>query len=269
MLSRGTAVLCIDAEGATWVDFASGDSAQPDRPPGLGSFGDVAGGAGIEAPDGVTFVVGGTRDVSRGATAAVLRVDASGSLAAFALSAPRAGAAAAWIDGVGLVVAGGSEDGPGAEALLEGATAFSEVPLPPDPIAGAALVVTGGDDVLLVGGTTPAGDPAPGRLFDPRCASSCTTQEVAELALAAPSSRASAYATAEGRAVVVIETMGSVEETLAFEVDVAGRSSTQLLLREPRRGASAVPAPNATLALVGGEHLDGTPARTVETLWVE
>jgi hypothetical protein len=52
-------------------------------------------------------------------------------------------------------------------------------------------------------------------------------------------------------------------------VDVAAEEVTSLPLREPRRGASVLPAPNGTLALIGGETLDGAAAHSIELFFPE
>jgi hypothetical protein len=52
-------------------------------------------------------------------------------------------------------------------------------------------------------------------------------------------------------------------------IDYLNPAVTEMPLREPRRGATAVPAPNGTLALMGGVHLDGTPALSVEMFFPE
>jgi hypothetical protein len=41
---------------------------------------------------------------------------------------------------------------------------------------------------------------------------------------------------------------------------------SEIALRDRRRGAVVAPAPNGTLAVIGGEKLDGTPALTIESL---
>jgi hypothetical protein len=51
-----------------------------------------------------------------------------------------------------------------------------------------------------------------------------------------------------------------------FVVDLGG-VTTELPLREPRRGAVPLPTPLGTLALLGGEHADGTPATAAEFLF--
>ncbi len=53
-----------------------------------------------------------------------------------------------------------------------------------------------------------------------------------------------------------------------FVVDLSNAAdaitSTEAPLREPRRGATPIVGPNDTVALVGGEHADGTPATSIE-----
>ena len=254
LVSLSDAVLVIDAAGATWVDLVGSNTYDPPLPTGLASFGDVAGG---------TPVVGGTRagEPTRG----VLQVASDGTLTALELVQARAGAAAAWIEGVGLVVAGGSAEGPGVEVLATAGTAFAARNFPPDPVIGAAAVTDGGAGFHLVGGAL-GGLPAPTRYVNPSCGNPCAAQEIAGAAIPAALAGSQAYLLEGTRLIVVGNDLDGDRLTRTYLVDVAGVAE-ELLLKEPRRGAVPMPTPLGTLAILGGELVDGTAAYTVESYW--
>ena len=249
--------------GATWVDLVGSNTYDPPLPTGLASFGDVAGGTPVPASDGRTFVVGGTRagEPTRG----VLQVASDGTLTALELVQARAGAAAAWIEGVGLVVAGGSAEGPGVEVLATAGTAFAARNFPPDPVIGAAAVTDGGAGFHLVGGAL-GGLPAPTRYVNPSCGNPCAAQEIAGAAIPAALAGSQAYLLEGTRLIVVGNDLDGDRLTRTYLVDVAGVAE-ELLLKEPRRGAVPMPTPLGTLAILGGELVDGTAAFTVESYW--
>lgn len=263
LVTLGEVLLLIDDRGATWVDVAGDEVAEVALPAGLSSFAEVAGGRTLEAGDGRTFVVGATRAAP--ATAAVLAIGADRSLTVVRLGQERAGAAAVWVNGLGLVVAGGSAKGAGVEVLGDGATSFSPRPFPPDPVEGAAAVVTGLGEIALLGGVL-AGAPAPTRRLAPTCSTSCAAAEVAGAALPAKLRDVVAFALPGpgGRMLAIGSEDGDQGLTRSFTVTLAPAQVTELPLREPRHGATAVPAPNGTLLLLGGVHPDGSPALTAE-----
>ncbi len=261
VVARGAALLVVGDDGASWVDFDAGTVDAAALPEGLGSFADVAGGRVVEAADGVSVLVGATR--AEGPTAAVLLVAADGALTATSLTAARAGAAATYVAGVGVVVAGGSATAPGLELYADGSNAFAARDFPPDAVTGAAAApALAGAVVALVGGSDGA-DPAPTRTLDLACASGCTAT-AAEPALAAVARDATAYALPDGRLLVAGREAGENGATRTFAFALGDAEAAELVLREPRRGATPVPAPNGTLGIVGGLHPDGSPALSVE-----
>ncbi|XXY49552.1 hypothetical protein WME91_00155 [Sorangium sp. So ce269] len=273
LVVRGDLLLALDEDGATWTDLVAGQSAEAPLPAGLGSFGEVAGGRTIEATDGRSFVVGATRGGEPAGAQdqpsdAVLVIGADRTLSVARLRHARAGAAAVWVEGLGLVVAGGSAEGAGLEVLGDGATAFLPRPFPPDPSRGAGAAVLGPGEIALVGGVQ-GGAATPTRRLAPGCAAGCATAEVEGAALPAAIVDVAAFALAGGRIVAVGSEAGEGGLTRSFVVDVAVGQAEELPLREPRRGATAVPAPNGTLALLGGVHPDGTPALAIETFFPE
>jgi hypothetical protein len=266
IVSRGRSAVLINAEGATVVDDSGATSISP--PAGL-SFADVAGGRPVLGDDGQVFVVGATRREKP--TSAVLIVNADGSARAAALIEPRAGAAAIWVQNVGLVVAGGSAGGAGVEVLADEATSFSALGYPADPVQGAGAVLDGKGGVALIGGAQ-GGAAAPTRRLDLGCLSSCNAEAVMNADLPAPIGGVAAFALAlpGTRVIAVGDEIGSGGQgmTRSFLVDLGG-AVEELALREPRRGASVIPAPNGTLAILGGLLEDGSAALSVELLFPE
>lgn len=265
MVARTTAILLVDDAGASWVDFDTGTYDDAALPAGLGSFADVAGGQTIESSDGRSFIVGSTR--REGAkTTAVLEVKADGSLAVLSLGQARAGAAATWLEGTGLVVAGGSAEGPGVEVLAPGATGFLGRDFPPDAVEGAGAVIVDPARIALVGGVL-AGAPAPTRLLAPGCAAMCAPEEAMEATIPVAISGVTAFSLGGGRAVAVGNELSGPGWMRAFVVGLVSASVDEAPLREPRSGASVVAAPNGTLAILGGSLEDGSPALSIEMLF--
>jgi hypothetical protein len=121
--------------------------------------------------------------------------------------------------------------------------------------------------ITLVGGAD-HGTAAPTRRLDPSCAGLCSVEIVQNAGLPAAIGGVSAFALGSGRVVAVGDEVGDKGMTRSFVVDLGG-AVTEIALREPRRGASVIPAPNGTLALLGGVHEDGSPALSVELFFPE
>ncbi len=260
VVPEGDAVLVVGSDGATFVDLQTGAVTEAELPLGLASFASVAGGATVVGPS-ASYVVGPTR--TTGASDRVLVLGEGRALSAVALAVPRAGAAAAWLDGVGLVVAGGSASAAGVETLAVDATAFVPRPYPSDPTEGAAAVATGDEDGLLLVGGTLGALPAPTRALAAGCATTCAAAVVAEAGLSVPLFACRGFTAGAAGAIVVCEDADG--NTRAYESEPGGAASRELALREPRAGAAVVPTPLGTLALLGGAHPDGTPALTIES----
>jgi hypothetical protein len=275
-VSIGEQMLIVDANGATWVDFDAETQTDVTLPSGVAAA-DLAGGQVIPAPNNSAgtarwFVVGGTRTGTP--TSTVLEVDGDETLTGYTLNAPRAGAATVWVAGVGLVVAGGSATGDGIEILADGQTGFSLQPFMPDPTVGAAAVDDGQSGMYLFGGVSGEA-PAPTRYIGSLSCSPtgpmCAPQPVSALALPALTN-VSAYIVGPGNGDVVVVGSDVAAPGLdrTFYVGLGVPKVTELPLREPRKGATALAAPLGklvTLAMLGGEHADGTPAKSVEMLF--
>ena len=266
-------VLLLGAAGPELFDYTEGDdntdNAPLGLPAGMTAWSDVTGGAVIDDGNGRAFVVGATR--SSGATTAVLgvEVDTVGDvvLTSYPLHVARAGAAAAYIQGVGLVVVGGSSTPPGVEVLAPAGAAFvAQGSTPADPVAGAGAVTDGGSGLFLVGGVEPGGAIAPTRHLSPAsCPTACTAAAVPGLAaLPVALVDVSTYPLGGQRFLAVGNQVTGGGLTRSFIVDAGALAVTEALLREPRQGASVIPVPNGAIAVLGGQHADGTPALSVE-----
>lgn len=265
--------LLIGDDGATFQNLVDGEPSVATAPDDF-SFGDVAGGLVVDslADDRPIFVVGGARpDV---ASDVVFMIDRdSGNISALHLAEARAGAAAIYVEGTGLVIMGGSGNAPGVEIVREEDFSVSALPLPADTTSGAAVAIFDAAEhkIAVFGGRLEGDIAAPSRVLDVGCvtADDCAANVVTlkdNATLDELASRGSAFTTPRGALVVGETTSG---ETIAFLVDVAAEQVTSLPLREPRRGATALPAPNGTLAIIGGETLDGAAAHSIELFFPE
>jgi hypothetical protein len=252
----GSVVLGVGADFANWYDLDYGRFQVAELPSGLTSFAEIAGGQAIAGPEGSAFIVGGTR--SGEPTDKVLAISKTGQLSTIVLIGARSGAAASWIEGRGLVVAGGSEAAAGAELLAPGATAFVPLAYPPDGARGASLAALDSARVLRIGGKLPDASPAPTVELSLACGTDC---------VATP--RGLATGLDEARSFVL-----GAEQVLNVGLDATGETRALLLegdqqvpvpLREPRRHASAARLPTGHVAIVGGTRVsDGSQARAVE-----
>jgi hypothetical protein len=248
---------------AGWLGFSGGGFSELSVPEGLGSFESVAGGRTVLGPD-ASYLVGATRT---DAPSDRLLVVAGRTLIAVPLLVPRQGAAATWVNDVGLVIAGGSTDteAPGVEVLPPGATVTVPRGYEADPTIGSgAAPGLVGEQLLLFCGDV-AGAPAPTRSLDLRCSAGCMPVDVG-IDLGATLSGCEVFRTDAGGLLVVGADAGS-GATRAFSVTESPPAATEIVLREPRLGASLVAAPNGTLVILGGQHADDSGAFTVESLF--
>jgi hypothetical protein len=257
----GEAALFISDERAFWIEFdSSASGTEVALPAGLDSFARVAGGQLVQGPE-ASYVVGPTQ--SDRASDRVLVVLPDRSVLSAALARPRQGAAAAWVEGVGLVIAGGSAEGAGVEVLAPGAAASAERPYPPDAVVGAAATAGSavGSELVLLGGTS-EGSAAATRALDLACAASCVPTSL-PIDLGATLVLARAFVLPSGELLVV----GSDSDSglvRSFAVSLVTRMAREIPLKEPRRGATVVPLPTGALGLVGGEHEDASGAFSLE-----
>ncbi len=254
----GTVALVIDGNGADYYDFSQNATVSDVSPPSGFAFGDVAGGATIYDPsDGVVFVVGATRTTGA-PTAAVLKIDTndtsnssyvSGNLSWLTLSAPRLGASAAWIDGVGLVVAGGSATAAGMEIVGPNSTTGTAHAYAPDPATGGGMTVLGDKtSVLVAGGVTPDGKDAGVRKYDTTCSTMCAPAVWTTLPV--PLTSAAAFTLASDAVFMVGSETGS-GLTHAYQL-ADGMAPTEIPTRVPHTNAAAALSPLGSVVLFGG-----------------
>lgn len=256
--------LLINADGATWFDFATYDQAEATAPDGM-TFADLAGGQVVYSADGVAYVVAGTRGTE--ASDAVLRVGTDLSLTPLHLRTPRRGASAVWTQDRGLVVLGGSDAGAGVEVLADDASEFVELAFPADATEGAGAAVLASDRLIVAGGKAPDNTAAPSRSIDLSCASSCAAG-VVQAPLPLPSHDVSAYVVGSD-AVLVIgeETLAdATQRTAAYLLEGLGTtpSLTEVPLREPRSGAISIALMGDMVAVAGGYDSSSQPVRSIE-----
>jgi hypothetical protein len=265
----GTVVWLIDGIGnSANMDFGastydlSDDSTGSTMPPSAGgatlNYADVAGGATVTAPDGSQFVVGGTRTTGM-PTQAVLVIDSMGNQYVATLSMPRLGASATWVNGRGLVVIGGSAKAAGVEVVGTGSgtgspLAANGTPLayPPDPTVGAgAAALDMNGDVLVAGGTTPAGKDAGIRAINVGCGTNCTAMP---WGATLPAPLVLTYAQSFGIDAADALVVGSEASGTTHVFRVTTATATEVPLKIPRNNARAVLSPLefGTVVVVGG-----------------
>jgi hypothetical protein len=247
LVTFGTAAIAIDEAGATTVDLSTGTASELIAPAG-GTFAEIAGGQTVALPDGSAFIVGGTR-TSGGPSQRVLVITKDGGVAFATLATPREGACATWVEGRGLVIAGGSATGPGAEVLAPGSVQGAGLAYPADAVKGCGASTIDASHVLVAGGTGSATDvtgAAPARVLDLACAAMCTP---AAWPGPLPLVRAESLMLTPGAALVAGD--DATGASRVFRVTAQG--STEIALKVPRRGARLIGLPvKGTAAIVGG-----------------
>ena len=249
-VTRDTRALLIDDQGASLFDLS--DSTSNDIPAlAGGSFAEVSGGATVYAPDGSAYVVGGTR-ASGTPTARVLRVDVEGALSFVSLAFPRLGASAAWIEGRGLFVGGGSTTAPGGEILAPGGSMSAALAFAPDASTGAGAAALDGTRVLLAGGLTATGGDAGARVIDISCASACAPAAWTA-PFTPPLARVQAFALrvngtlTDSALVVGDDATGKTHVLRATPLTI-----TEIAMKQARNHARALVLPTGSVAIAGG-----------------
>lgn len=249
LVTFGAAAIVIDDQGASTFDLSAQTVGELAAPAG-GTFAEVAGGATVYLPDGSAFVVGGTRSTG-GPSARVLAITKEGGVAFASLATPREGACATWVEGRGLVIAGGTTDpkAAGAEVLAPGSTQGAPLAYPADAVKRCGAATIDPSHVLVAGGVGSPDDvkgAAPARVLDLACAKDC---KPAVWTGALPLVRAEAFALTQGAALVVGDDASGA--TRAFRMTSA--EAREIAVKAPRRNARLVALPVAgTAAIVGG-----------------
>ncbi len=258
----GTVALLIDSQGATYFDLGTGEYADGQAPTG-GSFGDVAGGQTVIADDGSEYIVGGTRTTGA-ETASVLVLNPSdtsnaqypvGNLTWASLSAPRLGAAATWVSGRGVAVAGGSASAPGIEILAPLPTPKSSpLAYPPDPSKGAGATTwdAHAGTVLLAGGLGPSGGDAGARTVNLTCAASCKPSPWFGLPVAIGNTQTFAYTPSGTMAASAALVVGSEVGGRTHVFRLTSTAATEVPTKVPLTNARASVSPLGTVVVVGG-----------------
>ncbi|MGA3122568.1 MAG: hypothetical protein ABSF69_17525 [Polyangiaceae bacterium] len=283
----GTVSWLIDGDAGTYFDFSDSNSLTiplPTLPNGAdGQFSDIAGGATIVDDIGAQYIVGATR-TSGAPSAMVLKINPNdtsnaaylyGNATWITLSSARLGAAAAWVSGTGLVVAGGSATAYGVEVIGGSTSTMSTmgVPLPysPDASSGAGAIALDGQHVLLAGGIVSGAD-AGVRVVNLGCNAppDAGASPDAGLTLAVPCTPTvwsslpvplafTQVFTTNGQSVLIVGSEAS-GPTHAFKAlgpmtnDIADASGgvTEIATKVPHTNARAVVSPTGTVVLFGG-----------------
>jgi hypothetical protein len=253
--SRSGRVLLIDDKGATILDLSTGSVVEVTAE----LAGDASGGQVIDDGDGGTFVVGATR-AEGDLTGTVLHLDRQGTLVRLALQQPRRGAAAAWVEGAGLVVAGGDAEA-SVEVLPPGSSAFVATGLLLPAVAGAALAPLSASELVLLGGVIKDPSPAPARRLSLACAAGCPAPAPLPFSFEAREGRG--YAVGAGKALALGEGATGLVAVLV-EATTDEPRFTEIPLRAPRREASSLRLPDGRVVVLGGVDGAGAPVRSVE-----
>jgi hypothetical protein len=244
---NGTQALLIDGGAtATWYDFSDGTTTTVGTASGETTFADVAGGLTFYDDSGTAYIVGATRTTGA-PTASVLVVDGStAELSLDTLSDPRLGAAAAYVIGRGLVVAGGSASAAGVEVIAAGTTTGSAQGYAPDATTGAGASALDASHVLLAGGVTASGGAAATRVLDLTCGQGCSPT----LWGSPPETLVTAQAFAIDAATAFVVGNDGAGSTHTMTLSAGG--ATELPLRNARTNARGVYLPTGAIGVVGG-----------------
>jgi hypothetical protein len=253
--SRSGWVLLINDKGATTLDLSTGAVVEITAE----LAGDASGGQVIDDGDGGSFVVGATRAEGE-PTGTVLHLDWQGTLARLELQQPRRGAAAAWVEGAGLVVAGGDAEA-SVEVLPPGSSTFVATGLLLPAVTGAALAPLSPSELVLLGGVTPDPSPAPARRLSLACAAGCLAPAPLPFSFEAQEGRG--YALGAGKALTLGEGATGLVAVLV-ETTTDGPQFTEIPLRAPRREASSLRLPDGRVVVLGGVDDTGAPVRSIE-----
>ena len=245
MATVDTRLLLVDASAATFYDLSDSLFADVAAPTG-GTYAEVAGGASIATPLGGMYIVGATRTKGE-PTPRLLYVDPSGNLSFAALTIPRKGAAATWMDKRGLVITGGTSAGgtsPGVEVLTEGLAQATAYSFPPDATTGGSASALDDARVLLAGGVDAKGNDAGARVIDFTC--TCVTAWKAPVI---PLVSAQGFTLDASTALVV----GSEASGTSHAFRMSATMATEIPFKVSRKNASALRLPMGQVAVLGGD----------------
>lgn len=243
---------------AKYLDLSSNTSTAIPSLSGA-SFADIAGGTTVVGDSGIQYVVGATRG-GGSPTSAILVIDPSdtsdtnyqvaGRPRWVNLTYPRLGASATWVEGRGLVVAGGSATAPGVEILAAGAFMTAPLAYPPDDTVFAGATALSNESVLLAGGVSVQSGAQGSRTLDLTCAASCTP---ATWQPAPPDALIEAQAFPLSATEVLV--VGNALSGATHVYRMTSSHTTEVPTKVPHVNARAIVTPVGSIAIVGGSDL--------------
>jgi hypothetical protein len=259
VISGGIYAVAIAKKWAYAMDAAHYIGRELEAPDDLESWANVAGGRVLTGANETSLLVGPTR--LEDATDYLVKFEDAAQTTVYRLNTPRAGASVLSEPDIGVVVAGGSDQGAGVEVLRPKKDTFASLDYPSDPVVGAALAVQNEHRLLRMGGLTPAGDPAPTVRIELECDGDCQLEPQPDLVVLAR--RAQGYYDADtGVTIVVGEDADGV--TVAYRFDGQSLSTIDFPKASRHRQATALELPNQQLLLVGGLDPDtGDPVASL------
>jgi hypothetical protein len=278
-----------DGDGGTYFDFSEGTAGAVTLPAGGGTFADIAGGQTLTDENGVQYIVGATR--TTGAPSPwVLEVNPNdtsnsnypnGNATWHQLSIARLGASAAWVTGLGLVVAGGNvavddggssaavDDGGSGAAVDDGAEVLSlgangsvnnqgvSIGYPADSSVGAGAAMLDAGHVVIAGGILNGVSAGVRVIGTALCNGTC--MPISWPDLPTPLTSVQAFALSGSSVVVVGSEPATASDggtnpnaglTHVYEASSAG--VTEIPTKVPHINARAIGSPIGTLVLFGG-----------------
>jgi hypothetical protein len=272
-----------DGDGGAYFDFSQGADGAITLPPGGGTFADIAGGQTLIDDNGVQYIVGATR--TTGAPSQwVFEVNPNDSSNAsypygnatwHALTTARLGASAAWVTGIGLVVAGGNATpaddagdaappNDGAELLALGSSGSVgdgvSIGYPADPSVGAGAAMLNGQQVVIAGGILNGMDAGVRVIGTGQCnGSNGTCMPIPWPGLPTPITSVQAFALSSSSVLVVGSEPATASDgtanpnaglTHVYEASMA--AVTEIPTKVPHINARAIGSPIGSLVLFGG-----------------
>lgn len=262
VVSGGVYAVALSSHWAFAMDTSKFLGVDFPAPDDLESWGNVAGGRVLPGENQTALLAGAAR-FEAPTDYWVLFEDAA-QTTVFRSNTPRAGASVLFEPAFGIVVAGGSAEGPGVEVRAPNEEKFTSLDYPSDSVVGAALAVEDDEHILRMGGATSEGEPAPTVRIDLECQADCELEAVPELDVAAH--RAHGYYDADtGVTLIVGEDSDGV--MVAYRFDGEALSTIAFPEAQKRKRATTVELPNQQLMFVGGLDIeDEDPMTTLSVV---
>jgi hypothetical protein len=255
-----TVAWLIDGTQGMYFDFGDNCGSSTFTLPAGGTFADIAGGATVVDDTGAAYVVGATRVSPQPASALVLKITPSdscpyGTPTWLTLTVKRLGAAATWVSGTGLVVAGGNgaSSAAGVEFIGPNSLTGMSLPFSADSTAGAGAAALDAQHVILAGGVTAANADPGVRVIDIGCASPSPSPSCTKTWAALPKVLGSAQAFGWSPSDALVVGNDSSGQTHAFRLTAT--SATEVATRTAHVNARAVWSPVGSVVLFGGANV--------------